>query len=120
MLNKSSMNKKVVPIDPGKNDLINTMKKENGKYIHFRYTQGQRNCDTKKRKYNKIRELLSQGEIKNIESELINFNSKSSSFQEFKNYVKVKISINRQLYQYYSNPLYRKLNWNTYINTKKK
>jgi len=101
-----------------------TIQFKNNNDIKFRYTRSQRNVETKKKKYNKIREDIKENKIngenvKNIESQLSNYNSKICDINEFTFYLDKKIEINRILYEHYSNPIYRKLKMNTYINTQK-
>ncbi len=107
--------------DPGKNSLFEGMLKVDNQKIFFRYTQKQRNHDTKKEKYDKIKEELSKSvingkTIKEIEAELTNYNSKTGIFKKFLKYAAKKIEINRLLFDHYKQYLYRKLNWNNYMN----
>ena len=114
----------IVTIDPGKNDLFNSMKESpnSNKHIYFRYTQKQRNHETKHDKYNGIREELSNIKIngktiKEIEKKLLQYNSKTANFDKFKIYIANKVEINRLLFKHYEKCTYRKLRWNTFINT---
>jgi len=115
----------LVYLDPGKNDLFNAMKVVNGKIVFFRYTNAQRKHYTKKIKYQKIRNdeaentIIKGRSVKEIQESLMEFNSKSCDFEKFKDYVAKKIEVNRLLFNYYSQVLFRKLNWNTYINTQR-
>jgi hypothetical protein len=118
-LNSSTKEKSIIVCDPGKNDL-GTFMDVNEKY--FRYTQKQRNHETKKKKYNKIKKSLSDEKINGktiteIESELTKYNSKSCNYDEFKNYLLEKIKMNKILFDHYNKRIYRKLKWNTYMNT---
>ena len=144
-ITESMKNKQLVTGDPGKDDLISCMK-ENDKnnikktsykksnkdkpkkcyltYIHFKYNQARRSKDTKKKKYEKIRKELSEQKInektvKEIEAELIEYNSKTCNFGSFKEYLLKKIQVNRLLYEHYNQTIYRKLKFNTYINTQR-
>ena len=115
--------KKVVTIDPGKNDLISAMKEgsKNNPNIFFKYTQRERNHHAKKKKYKKIRAKLKTEKISNktiteLETMLLKYNSKTCGFQAFKNYLKNKIILNRLVFDHYKQTIYRKLNWNTKIN----
>jgi len=114
--------KDIVVIDPGHNDLINCMNK-NGK--RFRYTRGQRNVETRHNKYLKIEDKIKKKttikdkSIKEIESELSVYNSKTRQTDAFKDYLKKKIEINRRLYDHYLTEIYRKLKFNRYTNTRK-
>ena len=107
--------------DPGKNSLFEGMLKVNDKKKFFRYTQKQRNHDIKKEKYDKIKEELSKTiingkTVKEIEAELTKYNSKTGYFKKFLKYACKKIEINRLLFDHYKKYLYRKLNWNNYMN----
>ena len=57
--------------------------------------------------------------IKQIESELSKYNSKTCDFNEFIDYLKIKNKINRILFEQYQDKIYRKLKWNRFINTQK-
>jgi hypothetical protein len=57
--------------------------------------------------------------IKEIESELSEYNSKTCDFDEFIDYLKIKNKINRCLFEQYQKKIYRKLKWNRFINTQK-
>jgi hypothetical protein len=120
-ITESFKKKSIVVCDPGKDDL-GTFMDENGNY--FRYTQKQRNHATKKRKYEKIREELSKKKVNNktikeIESGLTNYDSKTCDFNGFKNYLAKKIEINSILFDNYKKMIHRKLKWNNYINTRR-
>lgn len=139
-------NKLLVAIDPNHGNLISCLAETNDNnatrtiiamdrnnkkityknrtYITFRYTRSQRNVETKKNKYQNIREDLKKSKIDNktvieIETELSEHNSKTCSFDKFNDYLYKKIETNRILYQFYKDPIFRKLNFNTYINTQK-
>jgi len=101
-----------------------TTRFKNNNDIKFRYTRSQRNVEIKKKKYNKIREdikktKIDKKSIKQIESQLSDYNSRICDIDEFTFYLGKKLEINRILSEHYSNPIYRKLNMNTYINTQK-
>lgn len=120
----SMKTKRIVTIDPGKHDLITAMKdgSKNEPVKYFRYTQRERQHFTKKKKYNQIRWELKDNvkingkTITELEKELLKFNSKTSSFKFFKNYLRAKIRLNRLVFNHYSQTIYRKLTWNTKIN----
>jgi hypothetical protein len=116
----------IIPGDPGKNDLIKfTKKNPNGSgYISFAYTKKKRNYDTKKKRYDQIRseqkEKLIKGKtISEIEKELSCHNHKTCDFISFRMYLSKKNEINRILFKHYSKEIYRKLKFNTYINTQR-
>jgi hypothetical protein len=135
--------KQVVCVDPGHSDLIycgawnkpmyitdlETNKKiKYNKYLDtFRYTQNQRRSETKSKKYNKIldtrsKETIIKGEnksVKEIETELSKYNSKSSFYWKFFDYLLQKNKTNFKLHSYYEDRLFRKLKLNRYTNTQK-
>ena len=114
--------KNYVTIDPNKSDLMYCMDKNGNK---FRYTQNQRRKETRKKKYMKIREEIKINEeingktMKELESELSSYNSKTCDYNEFEKYLKKKNSINRLLFDVYEDEIHRKLKFNAYINTQK-
>jgi len=117
-----SKKKNFVFIDPGHNDLINclgTKTKENGKEETFRYTRGQRNAETKKNRNRKIISKIKNGEIIKKETKMSNYNSRTCDLDEFGGYLKAKIKLNRELVDHYNKPIYRKLKFNIYTNTRK-
>ena len=57
--------------------------------------------------------------VKQIESYLSAHNSKTCNFVLFLKYLKVKNRINRCLFNQYQDRVYRKLKWNSFINTQK-
>jgi len=137
-------NKVLVAIDPNHGNLISCMAENNHeirivedcngktieskheKYLKFRYTRRQRNVETRNDKYKKLRENKKKKPQTNgktmeeIESTLSKHNSKTCNATKFKAYLKEKNSINRMLYEYYEEDIYRKLKLNIYINTQKK
>ena len=106
----------------GDSDLMYCMDKNQ---VKFRYTQNQRRLETRNKKYMKIIEKINDKtkikgkKIKEIESELSNYNSKTCDFDKFMDYLKVKNRINRCLFNQYQKKIYRKLKWNRYINTQR-
>jgi hypothetical protein len=141
----SMKSKRIVAIDPGYSDIImclskndinktiettnkdgSIIKKEKSKqYLKFRYTQVQRNIETKNKKYSKISEIINTTNevnnktIKEIELELSEYNSKICKFDKFVKYIKVKNKINYLLIDHYSTYIHRKLKFNRYVNTQK-
>ena len=137
----------VVAIDPNHGNLISCLAETNQKvtkkkiiytdakgkkktfinrnYLTFRYTRCQRNAETKKNKYQAIREGMKKAtkinniSVKKIEKELSNHNSKDCRFEQFTDYLEAKIRTNRALKKFYERKIHRKLVWNTYINTQK-
>jgi hypothetical protein len=98
----------VVCADPNYGDLIYCgSKDQNGNIETFRYTQNQRRLETRSKKYIKIRDNLSkqtmieEQTIKEIESALSNYNSKTCSYNKFMEYCIEKNKMNILLYNYY-------------------
>ena len=110
--------------DPGKSGLdFGKKDSETGEIELLKLSQNQRNIDTKRAKYNAIRaeqkekELIHGRTIDEIESELSIYNHKSCQLLDFLAYVTKKNEINRLLFNHYGRNIYRKLKFNTYINT---
>lgn len=94
-------------------------------YENYRYTQAQRNHDTRKRKTNELISQLMEEynqkkkiNIKEIEA-TIKTNSRTVNYVEFKRYINEKDNANKRLYNFYNKPILKKLNLNRYINTQK-
>ena len=111
--------KKVVCIDPNYADLIYCGSRDNnGKLITFRYTQNQRRKETGKKKYMKIREnenkkvKIDDKTIKEIETELSHYNSKTNNYKKLKEYVTIKNKINKELFTFYEQQYHRKFKLN--------
>ena len=129
-------NKNYVCIDPNLSDLMYCMDKNGNK---FRYTQNQRRSETRRKKYSEIIQNINSSvtidenifrkkkiieekrTVQQIESDLTkdNLDSKTCNFVLFLDYVKIKNRVNRCLFDQYQNELYRKLKWNSFINTQK-
>lgn len=109
-------NYKIVGIDPGKCDLIYCSTKKS-KITTFRYSQIQRNKETRNKRFMKIIEKDKiKFKIKELENELSFCNSKSCGLKNVKEYIKCKNKINNLLNEYYNKKLYRKLRWYGFIN----
>ena len=112
-------NKKIVAIDPGKCDLIYCVDGSSKGAKKYRYSQDRRRKETKKKKYAKIRmELkLKQDDIKGKsvikhEESLSQFSRKSLELDAFQQYCQHKNELNRTLFQFYEQRLFRKLKLN--------
>ena len=117
-------NKKIVAIDPGKNDLIYCVDDCNKEANKFRYSQDQRRKETKKKKYSKIQLQLKQEKIngKTIiewETEISKCNRKTLNITKFKEYIQKKSEINGMLFTFYEKYIFRKLRLQSYRNTKR-
>ncbi len=117
-------NKKIVSIDPGKNDLIYCVDNHNKYANKFRYSQDQRRKETKKKKYSKIQLELKKEKIngKTIiewETEISKYNRKTLNITKFKEYIQKKSEINGILFKFYEKYILRKLRLQSYRNTKR-
>lgn len=108
-------NNKIVAIDPGKIDLLYCLGSNDKR---LRYSQVQRNKETKSKTYNKIRQREAE-ETKWLEAQLSEFNHKTLSFKKFKEYIIVHHVASNLLFEIYKQRIYRKLNLNSFINTQK-
>ena len=117
-------NKKIVGIDPGKEDLIYCVDGASKEANHFRYSQNQRRKETKMKKYNNIILAMKTNRINSktiieYETELSSYNRKTLHIDKFKQYLQAKNRINFILFGFYQNELFRKLKFGRYINTKR-
>jgi len=67
----------------------------------------------------KLTRKVNDKTIKEIESSLTGYDSKTSVYELFKSYIKKKNEVNELLYKYYEEELHRKLKWYSYINKQK-
>jgi hypothetical protein len=116
---KELLEKKLIGIDPGKSDLLYCIDEKGTK---FRYTQNQRRFETKKKKFNKIRQkegetIIENKSLSKWEEELSEYNSKTLEFDEFKKYLEAKNKISKKIIIKYREEIYRKLKFKTFINT---
>jgi len=117
--------KKIVGIDPGKEDLIYCVDSDSKEANVFRYSQNQRRKETKMKKYNNIilamktNKIRGDGTNKSVieyETELSKFNRKTLQMDKFKDYLKEKNRINHVLFGFYAKHLFRKLKFGKHIN----
>jgi len=117
LLKKLYKDTNFVYVDPGKNNILYMM--DNNK-VFFRYTNKQRIKETERletqEKLNKIKE---SHKIKEIETELSSFNSKTCNYNKFKEYISKKEDINNRLYDFYNNLSLRKAKRRRNINTQR-
>ena len=113
-------NKNYVVIDPNMSDLLYCMDKSGKK---FRYTQNQRQIETRNRKYNKIiQEFKHETKLKNgqtietLEATLSDYNAKTNDPKAFGAYIETKDIVNKYVREEYQYKIYRKLKRNRYIN----
>ena len=112
--------KKVISIDPNKDDLIYCISGEkNNNLKQFRYTQNQRSKETRKRKYKKILEIEKKNNgICEEELKISVCNSKTTNYELFKNYIIVKNSVIIKLKEFYEKEIWRKWKLSVYVKTK--
>lgn len=122
-LNKEVLKKKkVVGIDPNKGDLIYCIDEDRNT---FRYTANQRRFETGTKKFNK--ELMSSKKLAVVEGfkvikwekALSQHNSKTSDFDKFRLYIKVKTHVNNKLFDFYAQEKIRQNKFNIYNNTRR-
>jgi hypothetical protein len=141
-ITKQMKKKRIVSIDPNLGDILYAVSKnikpkvivdendklkviDEEKIITFRYTQNQRRLETRNKKYNKLQDKINKEKkinnksVKEIETELSKFNSKTCDFNNFIKYCKKKNEINRLLFLHYQEEVFRKLKFNRYTNTQK-
>jgi len=118
--------KKIITIDPGHSDLIYCGSKDKkGNLQTFRYTQNQRRVETRMKKYNKIIDTINkktkynEKTVKELETVLSKYNSKTINYNKFKEYIIEKNKLNKILYEHYQQKIFRKLKLNRFINTQK-
>ena len=121
---KSLQSKKIVGIDPNKGDLIYCTDGCSKDSHTFRYSQDQRRKETKSKKYRNILQRMKHHKIEGkkiyeYEDELSKHNSKTLDVNKFKEYLTVKNRVNHLVFPFYQNTLFRKLKFNSYINTKR-
>ncbi len=117
-------NKKIIAIDPGKEDLIYCVDSASKDANVFRYSQNQRRKETKMKKYNNIilgmkTNKINGKSIIDYETELSLYNRKILCIDKFKSYINEKNRINHILFAFYSKYLFRKLKFGRHINTKR-
>jgi hypothetical protein len=109
-------NKKIVAIDPGKCDLIFCVNGSDKKANTFRYSQDKRRNETASKKYGKLLLGLKDKKVIELETELSKFNRKTLIYENFMQYVKKKNEINKKLFRFYKQFIFRKLKLNGYLN----
>ena len=117
-------NKKIVAVDPGKEDLIYCVDGALKNANVFRYSQNQRRKETKMKKYNNIIIAMKTNKIQGksvieYETELSKYNRKTLQIDKFKTYVNEKNRINNLLFGFYAKHLFRKLKFGRHINIKR-
>lgn len=106
-----------VGLDPGKNNLL-FMIDESGNT--FRYTKMQRRIETNQKKQRKvILNEIQKNNVKEIEQPLSDTCCKSCDIDKFKNYIQVRIEVNKKLLNFYEKEIFRKLRWRNYTETQR-
>ena len=110
--------KNIVAIDPNMSDLLYCVDSDRQNRNFFRYTQNQRRKELKIKKY---RDIILNRKNKNsrvieLETELSKYNRKTLNIREYKKYIKKKNKVNEELFEFYEEKLFRKLNLNGYWN----
>ena len=101
--------KNKIYIDPGKRTLL-TMIDDRGNKMN--YTNSQRLFETKRIKYDKIKEnYRKQNGMEKKESKLSEYSSKSCNMEKFIKYAKEKQYLYETLFEKYNCKLFRKLKW---------
>ena len=129
ILKQNYKDNNLVYVDAGKRKIVYMVNNQNDFYV---YSNSQRVTETKRLKYQKLKNnrkkktQINNQEDENIkkniieiETELSGYNSKSCTYDIFKEYVKKKNEINIKLLKFYEHNFFRKLNWFGYINTKR-
>ena len=94
------------------------MKNKNG--VRFRYSNRKHANRTKRFKYQKIiKKHKDNDNISKTENELSKYNSKTTNFNKFKEYITNKNRINNMLFDKYNNEIFRKYKWYGFLHKKK-
>jgi len=132
---------RIIGIDPGKKELLHATNgktkkrtKDNGKTFRktdeFKYTQKQRDHETRSIIYQERKMEFKQNtlinlengiqlSIEQLEAKLSKYNSTSCDLFTAFNYVILKNIINGMIMEHYKDELYRKLKWYSFINRQK-
>lgn len=109
-------NRKLIGLDPGKRDIFFMTDGEKS----LRYSSLQRRQETHAKK---CRDIIHQEKIKNKiiekETQISLSNSKSINYEKFKEFVKIKNKINKDLFDFYEKELFRKLKWRRFTHTQR-
>lgn len=114
---KECKNKKLVGIDPGKQNLVYMVDKNKNK---LRYTVCQRRIESLRKRCSKItlREKVKH-KIIDEETNLSSNNCKTVNYEKFKEYIFEKTQLNNRVKDFYEKELFRKMKWRTYIYKRK-
>ena len=112
--------RKIVSIDPNKDDLIYCSTGTRETFETFRYTQNQRRKETRVKKYKRILEKEKKDfpETHELEKLLSETSSKTIDFEKFREYIRVKCIVNLGLKQFYEREIWRKFRLSVFVKTK--
>ena len=112
--------RKIISIDPNKDDLIYCSTGTRETFETFRYTQNQRRKETRVKKYKKIlqKEKKDFPETHEFEKLLSETNSKTIDFQKFREYIRLKSIVNLKLKEFYEREIWRKFRLSVFVKTK--
>ena len=110
-------NRNVVGVDPGKYNIVYM----SDGVSKLRYTAKQRREETLLTRNQRIRLKLKKESpaIIEAESQLSNENSKTMDVERFKEYLREKNRVNAATFDFYEQPLHRKMKWRQYVYTQK-
>ena len=114
---KECKNKKLVGVDPGKQNLVYIVDKNKNK---LRYTTCQRRIESLRKRCSKItlREKVKHKIIEE-ETKLSSGNCKTIDYEKFKEYIIGKTQLNDKVKDFYEKELFRKMKWRTHIYKRK-
>lgn len=106
----------VVGIDPGKRELVVAVDQDNPKHSPVvRYTQVQRQRDTRSRQYADEHRWSVPADVHEAESQLSEFNSRAADLETFKAYCVQRRATVEACLPYYARLDYRRRRWKTYM-----
>jgi len=109
--------RKVIGCDPGKRSLVYMVDAQGN---HLRYTAAQRNSESYSSKNRKILiKEKSKSKIIDVEKELMIQNSKTVSYEKFKDYLLAKRKVNLLTMSFYQRPVWRKMKFRKFSYGKK-
>jgi hypothetical protein len=109
--------KKIVSVDPGKQNLVYMLDDKGNK---LRYTASQRKIESYRKKYNHIIQVEKEkNHIIEEETKLSKFNCKTVNYDKFKEYIKEKTKLNDTIREFYEDIKFRKFNWRVWIYRRK-
>ena len=109
--------KKLVGADPGKQSSIYMIDEQKN---HLRYTPRQRRAESQNLICHRIMESEKENYgVKEIESQLSKYNSKTVNYQLFKDYLREESKFNDQMDRFYQQEIWRKMKWRVWINRRR-